>query len=659
MKRLALLCSVALLAFSVPYLSSEAEARTPLLVQGKTTLYQRVISHPGARAYASPREGTGDSVDAFTPFYVYGRTVENGEEWLEVSPASSSESTVWIKGMASSRWDKALSLMFTERMGRNPVMFFRSYDGLNQLITSETLAADLDMLAGEYQSHAVDSSSPLVALEPQGSAVPHDQFYLMPIFDYSLEYDPYGLKMLKVGCINPGSGDLPADPVAPPKPRKFQSGVAFIVDTTISMRPYIEKTKEFISGTYDALERNPLAEDLSFGVVAYRNSTRYDPKLEYVSRVITPFAPVSGRREVERALTGLDEARVSTHGFNEDAFAGIMAAVEELDWQPYALKLAVLITDAGAIRNDDAYSSTGLNEEEICDLLAQKGIRLLVVHLQTSAGKRQGLEKTEKQYRTLTSVKDANLKSVYLSLPAYDSQTASQEFGKLSQAMVNIILKIMAQNAEGQLTQKPETAEARTPEEKIAQIAQSIGYAAQLEFVGSEQKTQAPHMLEAWTVDKDLVSLSEGRPTESLTVTVLLNKRQLDSLARQLQTLVDAAKSARDIDSNQLFQRIISLSAQTVRDPNRLQEGGAATNIAELGVLPEFLEGLPYVSWVMTMKAETWSALSSTEQDAKIRELESKIQLYKKYHNDTANWVSFGSPDPADAMYRVPLTSLP
>ena len=130
----------------------------------------------------------------------------------------------------------------------------------------------------------------------------------------------------------------------------------------------------------------------------------------------------------------------------------------------------------------------------------------------------------------------------------------------------------MKQNAEGQMTQKPEAVAAATPEEKMAQIAQCIGYAAQLEFVGSEKNTQAPRMLEAWAVDKDLVSLSEGKPTEALSVTVLLNKRQLDSLAYQLQTVVDAAKSARDIDSSQLFQRIVSLSAQTVRDPNKLRE---------------------------------------------------------------------------------------
>ena len=651
----AFLCSLALL-FGV---SEYASARAPLLVPGKTTLYQRVISHPGTVSYKSPNAEITGVVDSFTPLYVYDKKVVNGEEWLEVSPSSGASSTQWIRSLNGSRWDKALSLTFTERMGRDPVMFFRSYDGLNQLITSENLGADLTKLVREYRHDTLDASSPLIALEPKASAVPREQFYLMPIFDHSLEYEQYGLKMLKVGCINPGSGEVAPKTVAAPEPRKFKSGVAFVIDTTISMKPYIEKTKEFIHNTYNALEKSPLAEDLSLGVVAYRNSTRHDQNIEYVSRIVSPLTPVSGRQIMEQGLNHLDEAKVSTHAFNEDAFAGIMSAIERLDWNPYAIKLAVLITDAGAIRNDDKYSSTGLNEEEMRDLLAQKGIRLLVVHLQTEAGKRHGLAKTEKQYRTLTSVKDANLKSVYLPLPAYNAQTASQQFGKLSKAMVNILLKIMKQNTEGQMTQKPEAVAATTPEEKMAQIAQCIGYAAQLEFVGSEKNTQAPRMLEAWAVDKDLVSLSEGKPTEALSVTVLLNKRQLDSLAYQLQTVVDAAKSARDIDSSQLFQRIVSLSAQTVRDPNKLQEGGSAANIAELGVLPEFLEGLPYVSWIMGMTAEGWSAMSSMEQDAKIRELESKIQLYKEYHNDTANWKSFGSPDPADAMYRVPLTSLP
>lgn len=633
--------------------NSIAVARSPLLVEGKKTLFQRVITHPGAIAYTSPAGGNGTNIRAFTPLYVYGQTNHNGEAWLEVSPSTNAASTDWIKSGDCSRWDKALSMMFTERMGREPALFFKTYADLNRLVSSDTLPADIDMLLAQYGSGNLEANSPLVALEPKDSAIPQKQFYLMPVFEYSPEYMQYNMQMLKVGCVNPGSG------VTKEPPRHFSAAVAFIVDTTISMGPYIEETKNFIHDTYNGLERNPLAENLYLGVVAFRNSTKFNPKIGYVSRVISPLTPLSGREGMEQRLNDFDEATVSTHSFDEDAFAGIMTAVNQLDWSPHAIKLAVLITDAGAIRNSDKYSSTRMNEDEIRDLLAQKGIRLLVVHLQTPAGRKNHPARTENQYKTLTSVPDKKLKSAYLKLQAQNPPAASKSFGKLSAALVKTIMKIIEKTEKGQPPQKPRPFASMSPAENARQIAESIGYAAQLEFAGKGSGTRAPEMIEAWTVDKDLVALSEGSPTEALTVTVLLNKRQLDSLGKNLQMIMDAAKASRDMDSGQLFQRLISLSAQTVRDPSRLEGAASATNLAELGVLPEFMEGLPYKSWIMTLTPEAWSAMSSAEQDMKIRDLEAKLQLYREYHNDAANWVNFGSPDPADALYRVPLTSLP
>jgi serine/threonine-protein kinase PpkA len=47
------------------------------------------------------------------------------------------------------------------------------------------------------------------------------------------------------------------------------------------------------------------------------------------------------------------------------------------------------------------------------------------------------------------------------------------------------------------------------------------------------------------------------------------------------------------------------------------------------------------------------------EQQDFIDELESKIKLYEKFHNDTGNWVRFGNAGPGDAVYRVPKSALP
>ena len=61
----------------------------------------------------------------------------------------------------------------------------------------------------------------------------------------------------------------------------------------------------------------------------------------------------------------------------------LKTAIENLNWKPYQSRLILLITDAGAIRNDDIYSATGMNEAEIADIAAAKGIKIFVLHVKT------------------------------------------------------------------------------------------------------------------------------------------------------------------------------------------------------------------------------------------------------------------------------------
>lgn len=660
MASLTRMCRVLLLVcaiFGMTYNSCAAEDRTPLLQEGKKSLYQRIISHPGAQLAATPGGAATTAVASFTPFYVYARQQLDGQEWLEVSPSSNGKDIRgWIKSSDASRWDKALTLMFADRMGRDPVMFFRRLDVLNTLVQSENMRVALDAVVNAHRG----DDSPLVAMEPQNVSVPRNQFYLMPVFAFSDEYEQHNLRLLNVGIINPGK--VPAvqeqrAPAAPP--RRFSAGVAFIVDTTISMKPYIIQTKKFIHDAYDALAKSDIANDVSFAVVAYRNSTRYDARLEYVASVVSPFAPVREREAAEARIATLDEAKVSTHAFNEDAFAGIKAAIDELDWSPHAAKIAVMVTDAGAIRNDDKLSSTGMTEREMADLLGQKGIRLVVIHLQTEQGKRHNLPAVVDQYKQLTTVRDGKVKSTYIGLPVKDTEVASRQFGRIATALVTILQKIVQQNVAGAEVAKPvETTRKATPEEEAAYLGQCLGYAAYLDFAGQRRQVTAPQLENAWVADKDLDNLVQGKSTDALIPAVLLNKHQLNTLARQISILVDAARASRTADSTALFQRVMSLSAQTMRDPQQLQQG-PGTNLCQMGLLPEFLEGLPYKSEVMKLTEERWRSMSAREQDELIYSLEAKLRLYQEYHNDSDNWTSFGSSDPADALYRVPLTSLP
>lgn len=630
------------------------KTRLPLLQEGKRSLYQRVISHPGCMLSFRPGEPGARGVRSFTPFYVYARHEMNGEEWLEVSPSSrGAEQAGWLRQSQCSLWDKALTLVFADRMGRDPVLFFRDFDALNNLVRSPVMRTAVDSL---HQTGA-SPDSPLLAMEPTNAVIPRKQFYLMPIFSFSDEYEQHNLRLLNVGVVHPGAPTASWKKEASvPQPR-FSMGVAFIVDTTISMGPYIEKTKTFIRDAYDALEKSPIAKDVSLAVVAYRNSTRHNARLEYVSSVMAPFAPVLARATAESGIARMDEATVSTHAFNEDAFAGIKTAVDGLDWSPYTNKVAVMITDAGAIRNDDPLSSTGLTENEMADLLAQKGIRLVVIHLQTNQGKRHNMPDVINQYKQLTTIRDGNVKCTYIGLPVQDAKHASQQFGKIAKALVDVMQKMAAQTAVGMSIPKPIPVEAATSEASAAYLGECLGYAAYLEFAGQRKQSTVPQLMRAWVADKDLDNLVQGKATDALVPAVLLNKHQLNTLARQIGQLVDAARASRSTDSRGLFQGIVSLSSQTMRDPEMMQQ--TSENLCAQGLLPEFLAGLPYKSQVMNLTEERWIAMSGREQDELIYSLEAKIRLYAEYHNDTENWVSFGAADPAEALYRVPLTSLP
>lgn len=135
----------------------------------------------------------------------------------------------------------------------------------------------------------------------------------------------------------------------PPK-----TGIALVIDTSISMKPYIEQSLNVVRQIYDKIETDKMADNVGFAVVAFRSSTTATPGLEYVSKVVSDFATAKNRKSLEDKLAQVREAAVSSHDFNEDSLAGVYKAVEALNWGDYSSRLILLITDAGPLK-------TGIN----------------------------------------------------------------------------------------------------------------------------------------------------------------------------------------------------------------------------------------------------------------------------------------------------------
>jgi serine/threonine-protein kinase PpkA len=265
-------------------------------------------------------------IKPFTVYYVYERASVAGEPWLEVGLSSTEGPIGWVNGVKVSDWNQALTLVFTERTGRRPALFFRDLSSLQTLAGSPTPRTQTTQLVSQFgaiQSGEMSQPEdfPLLAVEPPGEAVSEKRFYLIPIFNALELFE--GVKFLEVASIDPGSGQLPVD-------AELKTAIVFVIDTTVSMKPYIERTREAVRKIYDAIEEAGLSDKVAFGLVAYRNSTRKTPGVIYEAKVLSDLRDGSQRKQFEYALAQTEEAKISTHSFNEDAFAGLKTALDKL-----------------------------------------------------------------------------------------------------------------------------------------------------------------------------------------------------------------------------------------------------------------------------------------------------------------------------------------
>lgn len=633
--------------------TSWAAERAPLLMEGKKTLYQRVISHPGAALHAGPGKDSPIAVQGLRPFtalYVYGRD----GDWIEVG-TSTTKADGWLPADKSSRWDQALTLLFTDRTQRRPVLFFKDRQALMDVCRSEDLPGRLAELRAQTKAAREGTAAadlPVVAVEPDDAegAVSRDRFYLMPIFKVDTPFE--GTKLLEVASIDPGDLKSPKTDAENGVPR---TGIALVIDTTISMKPYIEQSLNVVRTIFDSVAQDKLDDKVSFGIVAFRNSTKASPKLDYVTKVVSDFRDAVRRDELEKALGGLREAEASSHSFNEDALAGVKTALDDLDWRPYANRVLLLITDAGPLPLSDPYASTSLDVREMADLAASRNVRLVVAHVRTPAGK-ENAASAAKAYTALSAVPGG--KSAYIPIQATDAATGSASFAKAATGLSSALVSSVKQTLAGKTPVKPQEGPAQSAEERGRRIGEELGYAMQLEYLGKKRGTRTPEVVTSWIADADLDALSAGKTVGAVSVAVLLTKNQLSDLQRRLKIIIENAERTRKTDSRDFFQGVLSASAQLARDPAAFSQKPAA-NLRDMGVLGEFLDDLPYKSDVMLLSEDDWYRMSVGEQTAFINRLKSRVARYEEYDRDVNNWESFGSKDPGDWVYRVPLAMLP
>ncbi|WP_338497082.1 MULTISPECIES: serine/threonine-protein kinase [Pseudomonas] len=627
-----------------PPVATEADGgQRPLLMAGKKTLFQRVLTKPGAKLADAPGAAPGKDLPAFSVLYVYQRKDVDGSPWVRVGAATDGRSDGWLPAAQVSDWKQSLVLKFTERSGRAPVMFLRQPGEVEKLLANPSAARNVLLKAQQSPS----DNQQVLALEPAASAVPEKQFYLLPIFDSRESLDENGqpVQLLNVASIDPGNTAKAASgntPILNANADAFRTAVVLVVDTTVSMQPYIDQVRDVVHQLQARIAERGELDSVSFGMVGFRSSVKKTPGLEYVAKTLITLDQGRDPQRFMDLARQVKASTVSSHSFNEDAFAGVMEAVEGMDWSGYGGRLILLVTDAGALRKNDPFAATQMNEAEVRQAALGKQIKIYALHLLSDAGKKTHAG-AQSQYRTLTADANPQIGDLYIPVPGADVRKFGERVDEIGTVFADLVHQVRSNKEQSvpQLSAAP----------SLADKSAAVGYAMHMDFLGRKSASQAPQLVSAWTADRDLTNPA----LPAFQVCVMLTKLQLNDLQQSLKLIVDAARKTQSSPKD-FFQEIASASAYMSRDPSALRKGG---NLADGGILGEYLEGLPYRSKSLNMTQDLWLSLSVAEQEDFIDELDSKIRLYETFHNDLANWVRFGDAEPGDALYRVPLSTLP
>jgi hypothetical protein len=285
-------------------LAPAAEARSPLLMEGKKTLFQRVLSRPDAVLRRSPGAESavvGGAIAPFTVFYVFDRKTLGGADWLEVGHPVAGPADGWMQSDQVIPWRHTMVGAFTNPAGRERSLFFRSREALQEVLDSESVLSLMERYRGEAVAGALAPTGPVISIEPAEHVDITRQFYLFPILDAEWSFLQSGdpARVLHVASIP--LEEQPTDGFASDEEalKDFNVGVLFVIDTTVSMEPYIARTREAVRKIYDRIANSDVKDRVRFGLIGYRDSTELRPELGYVTKV---FAPLTVDQDVKETL---------------------------------------------------------------------------------------------------------------------------------------------------------------------------------------------------------------------------------------------------------------------------------------------------------------------------------------------------------------------
>ncbi|NNJ84064.1 MAG: VWA domain-containing protein [Gammaproteobacteria bacterium] len=675
--------------------ATQRDGYKPLLMEGKQSLYQRVLAKPGASIRSKPdTSGEARSVTPFTVYYVYTRRVANGMQWVEVGSNAHGNVIGWIPERDLVEWKQALTVAFRDPVGHDRVLLFRDRESLRALAENRNITAYRKLYKKAKEGRLSDSES-VIAIQPEGHLDLRKDFYLVPIHQHEDVYlggrNALMLKVTSVPLVGDAHGTSVESSNVPSKERipgrslqnedakqgkGYRAGVVFVIDSTLSMEPYIERTREAVRKVYTRLEQGGLVKMVNFGLVDFRDNVQAASGLGYLAQVQVTLSEGASPRGFFARVNALESARVSSQDFVEDAYAGIKLALDAIDWRGYDARYIVLITDAGARDGQDPLSHTRLDTEALRQIAKDSDVALLVLHLLTPSGTSNHAAAT-RQYKALSHY--PGIGNFY-----YGVETGHvTRFGRVLDALANQISD-QVQEVAGidpmHVSEKKATRIRKVIDKKQTRISLSLsdksastsslsilqekvaklGYALRMRYLRKHKNGRIPAVFDAWLLDHDF----QDPERATLDIRVLLTRDQLSDLQYVLRQVLSTAEEGL-LSPRNFLNDLKSLAASLRRTPDEvvsstIAASGTGTNLADLGYMREYIEDLPYTGDIMDLSLETWESWPAKQQLTFVDSLENRINYYKALHDHTDLWISLdGGPVSGDSVFALPLDMLP
>jgi hypothetical protein len=659
--------------------AKDSDKRVPVMVDGKKTLYLKLLTRPFSKIYSEPNLENikFEKVDTFRIYYAYS-TPGQTPGFYEVGLDDRGATIGYMKVDDVIEWKQYLTLRFTNKE-EHRTLFFRSLSDIETLMHSQNITnqvAEIRRKIGEIGSLSVQPDDfPVTAVEPPEYVNIFLKPYLLPILDFKqVRFKKKMTRILKVASTvkderKPDPGHKSAQIEGNYKLansadviQAFKADVVFVIDTTISMQPFIEGTRQAVQHVAQSI--SDASGNISFGLVGYRDDPSKVPGLEYRTKIYCDLEEGTNIDTFLSKVGQVREASVPSIGFDEDVWAGIYTAMKDrtnLKRRDDASLFIIQIGDAGA---HDYVGETDFNALSIGQMAEDEygkdnsKVWIFSWHLKTPAAKNaNNVEKAQAQFRTMVS----KLPGVtfYRSI----GNGSPEEFARQANSLVKSIIDALATTGQGKLPElvSASKSEKTTAEKEIDMAVKAAIRAAVLERIGTRRtangSVSAPRDIQAWTLDRNL----DDPRTKPMEVMLLISRNDLSTLRNALKNLMRAGRSG-VVTSEDFFDQLKSVMTSAMREPNMMNKGVEPGNLTlgKAGILPEFIEGLPYKTKVVNLSIERYANQPAGWQREFLNELKSKIAQYEAYYKNNDIWIELNEGDkPGDHVTFLAIDRLP